>query len=260
MPLLSRHLLAVAIVSVALLAAVGMFAFARPEYRPEHHGVAFRLPAGKPAADASGAAGWVWPEGVPGWAPGQTMHGVDVAGMEPVETKAAQLAAARAGLDPDGVRVVSAARPNGNGVLAILAAPTRYETPIRTCLAAVLQGSAPVVWSCPGARPVASDLSHAHVLLAAAAFTWPPAKRGGAPRHVLYVTGVARGDVARIAISTPGSGIGLRTIYTRGATWCQFDVAQSFVPGRASLAIYGRRGLLERLPLRVAPGRQRALR
>jgi hypothetical protein len=75
--------------------------------------------------------------------------------------------------------VLVAERANMDGVLAIVAAPTIYETPVKTCLAAVLQGDAPVVWECPGGGP--NDLARSHVLVAAAAFgPATPAKPGPA--------------------------------------------------------------------------------
>jgi len=256
MALFARHLIPVAVVAVALVATAAVFAFARPEYHPAGGGMkSFTLPAKPPAADAAGAAGWVWPDGTPGWAPGYTvMDGTwNVSGLQPVEVQAAQLAAARNMLDASGVRVVSSARGNRNGALAILAAPTSDETPAGTCLAAMLLGDAPVVWECPGMTTARGDLANARVLVAAAMFTWQSPRAKG--QHPLYLAGVARGDVYRIVLHVPGRLPAL--LYTRGSTWGQFGTASGVTNGDAYLAIYGSRGLVQKLHLDLAPGQQR---
>ena len=257
MALFARHLIPVAVVAAALVATAGVFTFARPGYQPAHGLTTIKLPAKPPAADASGAAGWVWPDGTPGWTPGYTiLHGeFNLSGLQPVEVQAAQLAAARNILDASKVRVLSAIRANRNGVLAILAAPTVGVTPEKTCLAAVLQGDAPVVWQCPGARPTRGDLANAHVLVAAAAFTWRTP--GRKPQYPLYLAGVARGDVYRVVLHA--RGIIPRTLYTRGTTWGEFSSASGLSQGGAFLAIYGRHRLVQKLPVDVAPGQQRVI-
>ena len=248
MALLGRHPISIAIVLLAVMAAAGVFVFARPEYRP-HDGVRIALPAKQPANDAPGAAGWVWPEGTPGWEAGQTTAGVNVSGVQPVEIQAAQLAAARAILDANSVRVVDSIRPGKDGVLAILAAPTLYQTPVRTCLAAVLPGDVPVRWMCPGSTPSPDDLARSRVLVAATVLHWPRATP-------LYLVGVARGDVYRVVLNVPGRTP--ETLYTRGTTWGQFEAATADYPGGvARLEIDGRRGRVETLTLNIAPGQQR---
>jgi hypothetical protein len=152
--------------------------------------------------------------------------------------------------------VVVSSRPNPNGALAILAAPTMYETPVHTCLAAVLQGDSPVVWQCPGARP--HDLSRSHVLVAAAAFGAATPDEPG-PDHAIYFVGVARGDVHRVVLVAQGTEP--ETLYERGKTWGQFDSAVSLRPGSAAprLLVYGRHGVFETLTLDLKPGQQRIL-
>ncbi len=257
MALFSRHLIPVAVVAVALVATAAVFTFARPEYHSPGSGMkSFTLPAKPPAADASGAAGWVWQDGTPGWTPGYTvMDGTfNVSGLQPVEVQAAQLAAARNMLDASQVRVVSSIRGNRRGALAILAAPTVGSTPVTTCLAAMLLGSAPVVWECPSSVPTRGDLANARVLVAAAAFTWR-APAGMKPQHPLYLAGVARGDVYRVVLHAPGRRPTL--LYTRGTTWGEFGSASGVPHGGAYLAIYGRHGLVQKLHLDLAPGQQR---
>jgi len=154
-------------------------------------------------------------------------------------------------LDADGVRVLISIRPGRDGVLAVLAAPTLYETPARTCLAALLPGFAPVVWRCPGPH----QLSHAHVLVAAARMT-----RAG---HPLYFVGVARGDVDRVevvdAAAAPGSFRAIPTVlYERGRTWGEFSFALS-IHASTRLLVYGHGRLVESLSLDVPPGQERVL-
>jgi hypothetical protein len=240
----------VVVLALAFAALAGVFVFARPQYRDPSPDATIKLPDRKPAVDAAGAAGWVWPEGVPGWRPEERFQDYNPSGLQSVELATARLAAARAALDADDVRVLASTRPNKQGVLAILAAPTLYRSPVETCLAAVLQ-SGPVVWQCPGAATSGDDLASAHVLLAAAGFRAPGELRG---RRSLYLVGVARGDVSRVVLD------GMGEIYTRGKTWGEFDAALTVPVDGSRLSVYGRGGLLETVPLRLAPGQQRVLR
>ncbi|HEY3183379.1 MAG TPA: hypothetical protein VGJ77_11120 [Gaiellaceae bacterium] len=129
MGLVRRYPVSLAVVVAAVATLGSLFVVARPRYRPAHQGVEIALPAKRPAADASGAAGWVWPDGVPGWEAGYTIKGVNISFVQPVEFQAAQLAAARAGLDADRVRIVAETRANNDRVLAIVATPTLYQEP-----------------------------------------------------------------------------------------------------------------------------------
>lgn len=248
---LARHPVSLAIVLVAVAATAGVFVFARPHYRP-HSGVSITLPAKQPAVDASGAAGWVWPGGTPGWEAGSQLKGFNLSGLQPVEIQTAQLAAARDILDADKVRVLDSLRPGKDGVLAILAAPTLYETPASTCLAAVLPGDAPVSWQCPGSA-ASNGLGRSPVFVAAIGLRWSGPTSTRTP---LFLVGVARGDVYRVVLTVPGP-VGSETLYRRGTTWGQFDAAVTDPDGTARLAVYGRRRLMETLALNVAPGQQR---
>jgi hypothetical protein len=236
----ARHSLALGIILVAFTTVAGLFVFARPAYHANTR-KAIHLPPGKPAADSAGSAGWFWPDGTPGWQAGERIDGFPVSGLQPVELDAARLAAARAGLDADGVRVLTSSRASTDGPLAILAAPTLDQTPVKTCLAAMLQGDGPIRWRC--------GLGEQRVLAAAARFTYPVDQ----DRHALYLVGVARGDVRRVLLVAPGLR---QTLYTRGPTWGQFDFAVTIGDG-ARLEIFGRHGLVQTLPLDVEPGSQR---
>jgi hypothetical protein len=170
-----------------------------------------------------------------------------VSTVQPVELHAAELAAARVGLDASAVRVVSETRPNANGALAILAAPTLYRTPTTSCLAALLQRG-PVVWRCPGSPRPRPDLAAHRVFIAVAVFRRPGGKR------VLYLVGVARGDVYRVDLIDPG--LETRTLYARGRTWGQFRAAVALPRRRASLRIVTGGGAIEKLALAVRPGQR----
>ena len=154
--MITSRVLVVVLAFMVCLSAIGYLAFPSPQRRQS--GVTIKLPHRNPANDASGVAGWVWPDGVPGWTAGQTIKGFPVSVMQPVELQAAQLAAARAGLDSEAVRVITSTRGDRRGVLAILATHTMYSTPERTCLAALLREDAPVVWLCPAVHMLSHDL------------------------------------------------------------------------------------------------------
>jgi hypothetical protein len=242
---ITSRVLVVVLGMIVCMSAAGYVVFPRPPH--PHEGVSITLPHRNPANDASGAAGWVWPDGVPGWTPGQTIKGFPVSYMQSVEVQAAALAAARVGLDSQSVRVIASMRGDRRGVLAILATHTMYSTPERTCLAALLREDAPVVWLCPAVH----TLSHQHVLIAAARFNWP----GG--KDPIYLVGVARGDVKRVVLL---GGVEKRqTMYTRGNSWGEFDSAQLVSPG-ARLLVFGHGHLLETVLLNIPVGQQRVLR
>jgi hypothetical protein len=223
------------------LSVIGYAIFPSPPHRDS--GLAtYKLPDRQPSN-----AAWVWPDGVPGWTPGQKIKGYPVTFVQPVELQAAELAAARHGLDASDVHVVDSIRGDRQGVLAILATQTLGSTPARTCLAGLLRGDAPVQWVCPSPHV----LSHKHVFLVATRFPWPSL------HDPVYLTGVARGDVARIVLV--GGVSGRDTIYTRAKTWGEFESAQLTSP-TARLLVFGGGRLLETVPLDVPVGQQRVLR
>lgn len=236
------------VVCASVLGAAGFVVLPRPHPAKRALGTSFHLPDRRPAADASGRAGWVWPDGVPGWVPGETMHGFNVSGLQSVEVQAAQVAAARDLLDAGGVRVIDAIRGGKDGVLAILAAPTLEESTPRTCLAAVLPGDARVDWLCPGPQ----ELGGSHLLVSARRYSW------SGDRTPVYLVGVARGDVGRVVLT--GGVEPMHVLYVRGKTWGEFDAAELMSPS-ARLLVYGdHQHLLETVPLRLSPGGQRVFR
>ena len=207
------------------------------------------IPQKEPARDASGPAGWSWPEGTPGWRPGERIQGYPVAVARAKELVRARASAARSGIDGEGIRVIDAMR--ATKLLAILAAPAA-DNPARTCLAAVLGRNSKVDWLCPGRGARGIDLGNSPALIAAASFDWPGASGTDKDKHPLYLVGVARGDIRRIVLSAPG--LGSEQIYERGHTWGQFDAAWTVIDRSASLSIYGQSGLLELVRLAVGPG------
>jgi hypothetical protein len=237
--LVLRHRLATALVAVAVCATAGFFVVARPQYRPPHQGTSIRIPEKRPAADAAGRAGWVWPDGVPGWRPGETIKGFNISWIQPVEAQPAQLSAAHSGLDAEKLRVVDAEHLYpGWGPLAIFAAPTAYSTPPTTCLAVALPSSDRVDWRC--------DLAHTLFLA------------GAVRRHGAFaLVGVARGDVRRIVLRAGGRST---AVYDRGTTWGQFEANIMLKPADVpELRIYGDRGLMRTLRLGLGPDEQRVV-
>jgi len=238
----ARHLLPAVLVGVAAVLLAGFFVFARPQYRPANQGEQIKVPPEHPAT-----AGWTWAEGTPGFKAGTMLgkhHDFNISGLQPVEIAAAQLAAAHAMLDADGVRVLESLRTDmGSGPVALLAAPTLGRTPIETCLAVMLRGDAPVKWRCP------HDLVATHVLGVVVASSFST----GAG-HALFVMGVASADVARVVLVGGPQGSG--PIYTRGTTWGQFE--SSTAPRKSlTLLVYGDHALLQKLTLSDPPGGQR---
>jgi hypothetical protein len=218
-----------ALVLAVCLSVIGYAVVPRAPHQSA--GTTIRLPDRSPSN-----AAWVWPDGVPGWVPGQTIKGFPVSGVQPVELQAAELAAAHRVLDAEAVRVVSSLRGDDSGPLAILATHTLYATPVGTCLGALLTGDAPVVWLCP------NELAMSHVLIAAKWFR---------PSGFDFA-GVARGDVTRIVQ-------GRQTIYVRGKTWGEF-AATSAMRRDQPLRIYVGKRLVETVPLELASGEQRVIR
>lgn len=227
-----------AVVLVLCLSAIGYVVFPRP---PQHDaGTAIKLPDHLPSN-----AKWVWPEGVPGWTPGETIKGFPVSGLQPIEVERAELAAAQSVLDASDVRVVDSIRPDRHGVLAVLATHALDEIPERTCLAGLLR-NAPVHWVCPARYTLSRKL----VFAVEARLEWP------GTRDPIYLAGVARGDVTRIDLVDKN---GVQGVYTRGKTWGQFDLAE-WVSRAGRLQVYGKRGLLETISLDLPAGQQRVIR
>lgn len=262
MNLFTRHPAPAAICAVAFAITAGVFLFARPQYRQPHQGVSIRIPEKRPAQDAAGRQGWIWPDEVPGWEPGYTIKGYPVAGVQSIEADAARLAAAHMGLDAGQVRVLVAMHQlPGQGPLAIYAAPMAFASsegkPI-VCLGVELPHASATPWFCPGASHPGPDVARSRVLVAVSAFAWHSASAG--QQLSLRLVGVARGDVYRVVLHIPGQKqLPVVALYERGKTWGQFETAVGVPPsaGVPELRVYGRKDLLETLPLDLKPGDER---
>ena len=217
-------------------------------------GKTVNIPEKQPAQDAAGPDGWSWPEGTPGWRPGERIQGFLITGVTGKELVRARASGTRAGLEGAGVRVLDAMRATSFGLLAILAAPTAND-PARTCLGAMLKRNANVEWLCPGKGEQGRDLGNSPALIVATSLDWPSTPGTDKDKHPLYLVGVARGDVRRVVLRAPG--FEPERFYERGRTWGQFDAAWNVTDGSASLRIYGRSGLLEVVRLAVSPGKTR---
>ena len=241
MSFVARHLLPTALVGVAVALTIGFFVVARPQYHPPNQGEQITVPPEHPAI------GWTWADGTPGFKAGTMLgkhHDFNISGVQPVEIIAAQVSAAHALLDAEGVRVLDSIRTDKRGPVALLVAPTLYGAPTQSCVAVLLRGDVPVTWRCP------QDLAGTYVLGAVIAARAYP----GSSSHPLFVMGVAGGDVQRIVLVAPPSS--RTTVYTRGTTWGQFDAS---VPPTThiKLLVYGKHGLLEKLALGDPIGGQR---
>jgi hypothetical protein len=249
--LVVRHQLSAAIVAAAVAATAGFFVFARPQYRP-HHGTSITIPKKHAAADAAGRAGWTWPDGVPGWEPGEEIKGFNVSQIQQVEAQPAALAAAHTGLDASQVRVIDAEHVlPGGSPLAVFAAPVAESPLTTTCLAVGLPVARRIEWRCPGASVPYPDVATSRVLAGVVVSAWP-AKHGDA-RRMFALVGVARGDVKRVILHLEGDPDmpADRTLYERGTTWGQFE-SNLLLGGRhdeLTLRVFGDRGLVQTIPL-----------
>jgi hypothetical protein len=259
--LLVRHPLPAAICGIAIAIVAGVFIFARPQYRAAN-GTTIRIPDKHPAADAAGRAGWVWPDGVPGWKPGEQFKGYPISQLQAIEAQPAQLTAAHAGLDAEQVRVLDAMHVwPGEGPIAVFAAPMLDVSPQTICVGAMLPSGSATQWRCPGASHPYRDVANSRVFVAAVSQPWaqPVVASATTPTVGFDFVGVARGDVKRIVLHLPGEPqFTDTTVYDRGTTWGQFSSAVALRSPKTvpQLRIYGDKGLVQVLRLDLRPGQQ----
>jgi hypothetical protein len=216
--MLLRYPVSTTILLAALAATAAVFVFARPQYRDPFPGQEFDLSYAK-----APASGWTWPDGTPGFRFGQDEEAWNDAKVDSDDLSGARSAAARAGVEPDSLRVLSATRTRGGDLFVLLAGSGPSG---RTCLGAVAP-RVPPVFSCRLDRQVAFVLA--------------------APRsRELYLLGVARADVERVTLTMPG--LLHSTLYSRRAGlqwWGAFGGPLELPrPWHGKLAFYGKRGLL----------------
>ena len=232
--MLLRYRLSVTIVLGALAATTAAFVFARPQYHDPSPGRAFDLSYAKPAA-----VGWRWADGTPGFRFGQDEAVWNEAKLRPDDLTAARAAARPAGVDPDGIRVLTALRTKGGDLFALLAGSNARG---QTCVGASVP-NAPVAWSCLLDRQAA-------IVIVAPGAPEQTAKYG--TLYPLSLLGVTRADVTRVTLDLPGVEHG--TLYTRSAPlgnwWGTFAGPLEFPrPWQGALDIYGKHGRLASVPL-----------
>lgn len=187
--------------------------------------------------EASGAAGWTWAHGAPGFhfgAPPKDWTSF-LSELRPGELAEARAAAASVGIRPRSLGVLGSMRLAPHELFVIVAGVDAGD---RTCLGFVAPHRRPSFF-CPdgaGPRRLGPQLAFADVV------SLVPT-RG---RYALFVLGVARGDVERVRVSQPG----FSQVYydRRNGAWGTF--VASLAGNAMRLDLYGERGRIASLPLR----------
>lgn len=247
-----QHRLAVLVVGAAL-AVLGARIYDWPVDRPAH-GSALKLAWSEAPVLSSGARGWTWPHGTPGYELGHDEAHWNLSLLRPEELARADAVARRRGVQD--LRVLNASRTGPHDVSILVAGADATGA---TCVGALVPRH-PLALTCqPALGP--------RVALVAVDARAPM----GGGLYPVTLVGVVRGDVTRVEVGAPGFA---QTLYRRGAgnpSWGTFSVALApsyfRMPGpwardletpaapapahpwQARLAFYGRRGLLAGAPL-----------
>jgi hypothetical protein len=153
----------------------------------------------------SGAAGWRWPGGVPGYRFGSEERFWNGFALAPQRKAEIEARAHGAGL-PGGLRVLKAiAAAPSHDAIALVAAPARSSG---VCLAFSGRGL-PGGFTCMDAGSVGAA---SPAFLAVSVWN---GRRHGRTSHAFDVLGVARGDVASVEFSAPG--LGRWSVYRRSS-------------------------------------------
>lgn len=253
--MVARYRLSLGIVALAVSATAGVFLFARPEYRGPGSGDV------KPLAYVSPASrGWTWPLGTPGFRLGRDESRWNMSGIHWRDLWGLRLAARRAGVDPQSLRVIDAARlepgPRERPFLLV----GGRDSSGRTCIGAQPGDGTPQMLCPAQLRGVAA------VVLAS------PRQAGPSGMRAIFVDGVVSAAVTRATITTTGATnvvvrAGRRdarpegpvTVFDRasyGHTWGTITSYRSQpVQWSARIDLYGAHGKLASLRLRFAkPG------
>lgn len=255
--MIARYRLSLAIVAFALSATAGVFLFARPEYRgpgSAAHDVK-PLPYVSPASH-----GWTWPLGTPGFRIGHDESRWNMSAIRWRDLSALRIAARPAGVDPQSLRVLGAARllpgPRERPFLLV----GGRDAHGRTCIGAQPGDEAPQFF-CP-----AQLRGYVAIVLAAPR----PAFVSG--EWSIYVSGVVSAAVTHATITTAGATNTVihgtkRTVTPEGPypfydratyvhTWGTIESYRGQpVPWSARIDFYGAHGKLASLPLRFTkPG------
>lgn len=164
-----QHRVAVGIVAVAALATAAVFTFARPEYRPPNHGGVsgeLKFPEAVGPTD-----GWRWTDPTPGFHLGEDRDRWNISLLKPREI------------------------PSGAGILA----SARFSQSRRPQLIYSKRGCIGIQLTTGLRRRLCPPHAEAVVLLYGGA---PSVTRGGL-LYPLFVTGIARSDVARVTVNAP---------------------------------------------------------
>jgi hypothetical protein len=248
----AQHRLAVAIVAVAVAATAGVFLFARPQYRPP--GSAMKA-VPMPSYVGPAVRGWVWARGLPGFRMGADMRAGNIFALNWANLSGLRIAAPAAGVDPQSLRVLGAARLRPDAPLYLLVAGRDARG--RTCIGAQ-PGPAAQRFFCP--KELAGHVAVVNVGV-------EPSYNGHWP---IYIDGVVSASVTRVTVTTAAmtwtdmrSGkpvvhpAGPEVVFRRSdKTWGTFESYDGQpVPWSARVDFYGAHGKLASLPLRFTrPG------
>jgi len=252
-----RYRLSLGIVALAISATACVFTLARPEYR----GPGSAAHDVKPLSYVSPAShGWTWPLGTPGFRIGHDESRWNMSAIHWRDLSALRIAARPAGVDPQSLRVVEAARllpgPRERPFLLVGGRDTRG----RTCIGAQPGNAAPTFF-CP-----AQLRDRIAIVLVS------PRPRFVSGEWSTYVSGVVSAAVTRATITTAGATNTLvrgtkRTVtpegpypfYDRTTYAHSWGTVTSYrgqpVPWNARIDFYGANGKLATLQLRYTkPG------
>jgi hypothetical protein len=238
---LAEHRLASLIVAVALVATVGFFLFALPKpYGYEDGGVPVVFASAKPADH-----GWTWSTGTPGFVFGQYDDLWNMSGLHPVELGPVRRDAARAGVVPQTLRILSSIRTSRLRPQVLVAGSNSAG---RTCLGVQFhRGRSRFL--CP------AQLARTPGVVIVEAV---PKQQGSF--YPMFVTGIARADVTRVTVEAPGESytdnrttiavvrpLGPQLVYTRATAgwWGTFEASTSQPgPWHAQVVFFGENGRL----------------
>jgi hypothetical protein len=254
MPFLFQHRLAAALIGAAVAATVGVFMFTLPQYNSHRPGLQKYV---APAYVVRAEHGWTWPNGLPGFRLGLDESRWNFARIRQADLATLRRAAPAAGVDPQSLRVLDAARVTGRSKPYLLVAGGDARG--RTCLGAQA-GPAPIQFFC------AKQLEgHVAVVIAAPQPYYP--RLGWA----IHISGVVSADVTAVTLMTAGvmwkdMSSGKPVLRSQGPRILLQNGDQTFgtfasfigqpVPWNARLDFYGAHGKkLRSLPLRFhGPG------
>jgi hypothetical protein len=254
MRILLQHRLAAAVIGLAVAATGGVFLFALPKpdvYRPAGHPV--EVPSYVERADH----GWTWADGVPGFRFGVDEKLWNFALLHPSDLATLRAGAPAAGVDPQSLRVLDAARTAVHAKPYLIVAGSDAKG--GTCIGAQ-PGSEPVQFFC------AAQLKGHHAVVIAA-----PQAYYKAAGWSIHISGIVDASVRAVLLTTAGRTMkdmrsGKPVIRPEGPVVLLQTGDQTFgtfasfegqpVPWRARLDFLGEGGKkLFSLPLRFhAPG------